>query len=244
LRKALPVVMQRGQECVWNPRVLPFEVVLPIVQSFPVREESEVVVGVNLPAPSPAPLVFHKQLRCERELHGWTQADLAEKLEASPLMVAFWERGERLPSLFFQERLFEVLGKGPEELGLVDQQNRNPPSGLNNITPDLFAESGLQLDPSRRRVWIDGSLLSTSLTRSPFRLLQFLAEHAGEVCPREETSKAVYGERYVAYRGDSRLDALIGRTRQQIGEDPRSPRFIETVPGVGHRLNEYIGERS
>jgi DNA-binding response OmpR family regulator len=41
------------------------------------------------------------------------------------------------------------------------------------------------------------------------------------------------------HRDDGRLDALIERTRLQIGDDQRHPRFIETVRGIGHRLNNY-----
>jgi DNA-binding response OmpR family regulator len=92
-------------------------------------------------------------------------------------------------------------------------------------------------------VWIDGSL-SGSLTEEEFQLLQFLAEHAGESCSREEMVRVVYNEAYFPALDDHRLDALIERTRQKIEDDPHSPRFIETVGSVGHRLNKYIGERS
>jgi DNA-binding response OmpR family regulator len=97
----------------------------------------------------------------------------------------------------------------------------------------------LQLDRIQRRVYIDGMLLPKSLTGKQFELLDFLAAHAGKVCTREETNRAVYGESYIPHRDDARLDALIERTRLQIGDDQRNPRFIETVRGVGHRLNNY-----
>jgi transcriptional regulator with XRE-family HTH domain len=250
LRKALPVVMQRVQECAWSPRVLPFEVTLPIVRSFPVREESEVVVGLNLPASSPEPLVFYKQLKLERELRGWSQADLAEKLGLENLKtIRRWERGESLPQPYYRKKLYEIFGKSPEELGLVGLQSSEEQSdeALNNPVngADLESYSGLQLEPSSRRVWIDGSPLSEPLSIRQFKLLQFLAEHAGEVCPREETSEAVYEERsHISHNDAALLDALIERTRLHIGDDVRNPRFIETVGGVGYRLNGYIGERS
>jgi hypothetical protein len=104
--------------------------------------------------------------------------------------------------------------------------------------------SGMQIELARQRVWVDGVLLSSHLTAKEFKLLCHLAEHAGEVCPREDTTKAVYGEEYNPRRDDARLDALVERTRKRLGDDPRSPRFLETVRGMGHRLNEYLGERS
>jgi two-component system alkaline phosphatase synthesis response regulator PhoP len=98
---------------------------------------------------------------------------------------------------------------------------------------------GLALDRVRRRVRVDGKLLPKALSSRQFELLEFLATRAGKVCLREETSRAVYGERYIQHRDDARLDALIERTRLHIGDDQRHPRFIETVRGVGHRLNNY-----
>lgn len=104
--------------------------------------------------------------------------------------------------------------------------------------------SGLQIELTGRYVWVDGVLLSRHLTAKEFKLLCHLAAHAGRVCPREDTTRVVYGEAYNPHRDDARLDALVERTRKSIGDDPRSPRFLETVRGVGHRLNEYLGERS
>ena len=101
---------------------------------------------------------------------------------------------------------------------------------------------GLQLDCVRHKVQIDGKILPKPLSPKAFRLLEFLVTHAGKVCPREETSQAVYNERYVPRRDNARLDALVERTRARIGDDQRNPRFIETVRGIGHRLKEYAQE--
>jgi hypothetical protein len=101
---------------------------------------------------------------------------------------------------------------------------------------------GLQLDLLQQQVWIDGMLRASHLTNKEFRLLRFLAENAGRVCSREETTRVVYGDTYNPKRDDARLDALVERTRKSIGDDARPPRFLETVRGAGHRLHEYLGE--
>lgn len=103
---------------------------------------------------------------------------------------------------------------------------------------------GLQLDIARQQVWVDGELQTSHLTAKEFKLLRFLAEHAGEVCPREDTTSAVYGELYNPRQDDARLDALVERARRNIGDEARPPRFVETIRGMGHRLNEYLGERT
>ena len=102
---------------------------------------------------------------------------------------------------------------------------------------------GLQLDLARQQVWIDGILQTKHLTVMEFRLLRFLASHSGDICPREETTQAVYGDRYLAKDDAARLDALVERARKSIGDTSRPPRFLETIRGVGHRLNDYVGER-
>jgi DNA-binding response OmpR family regulator len=100
---------------------------------------------------------------------------------------------------------------------------------------------GLRIDFVRKQVWIDGVLLSGHLTSREFQLLSFLAEHRGNTCSRAATVRAVYGNEYVPRLDDARLDALVERTRKQIGDDPRAPRFLITVRGEGHKLNEYLG---
>ncbi len=57
------------------------------------------------------------RLKRAREACFLTQQQLAEKIGAAPRSISRYERGERLPDLFIQKRLCEVLGKTPEELG-------------------------------------------------------------------------------------------------------------------------------
>jgi DNA-binding XRE family transcriptional regulator len=60
----------------------------------------------------------NKLLREQRELKGWTQEDLAEKIGAAPKSVSRWESG-MLPSLYHRRKLCEVFGKSPHELGFT-----------------------------------------------------------------------------------------------------------------------------
>lgn len=105
-----------------------------------------------------------------------------------------------------------------------------------------YSTHGLQLDCVGHKVQIDGKTVPRPLSPKAFRLLEFLAMHAGKVCPRAETSQAIYNEKYVPRRDNARLDALVERTRVHIGDDQRNSRFLETVRGIGHRLKEYAQE--
>lgn len=61
----------------------------------------------------------NQRLRHERELRGWTQTKLAEKIGTTCATVNRWERGNKAPSPYFREQLCDLFGKNTEELGLL-----------------------------------------------------------------------------------------------------------------------------
>jgi DNA-binding response OmpR family regulator len=91
---------------------------------------------------------------------------------------------------------------------------------------------GMEIDPARRRVRIDGR--EVELTDQEFRLLHLLATHAGIVFSREALlSKIWRGDTFVTVRS---VDTLVKRLRRQIEPDPANPRFLMTVWGVGYKF--------
>ncbi|MEN4011570.1 MAG: response regulator transcription factor [Chloroflexota bacterium] len=73
------------------------------------------------------------------------------------------------------------------------------------------------------------------LTPRLIRLLKELMDHAGQVIERETLFSRVWE---TDYTGDTRtLDVHISWLRQAIEEDPRRPRFIKTIRGLGYRLD-------
>jgi DNA-binding response OmpR family regulator len=72
------------------------------------------------------------------------------------------------------------------------------------------------------------------LTPTEWRVLELLVANAGWIVPRERIASRVWGR---DDPGD--LDALrvfVRRLREKIGDDARTPRYIETVRGIGYRL--------
>jgi len=102
-------------------------------------------------------------------------------------------------------------------------------------------QDGLYIDKRSRRVWVDGHLRPQKLSVDECKLLLFLASRNGEICSRAETVSAVYGASYETELDDGRLDALVGHTRKKIGDNPRSPRFLETIYKLGFRLSGFKG---
>lgn len=73
-----------------------------------------------------------------------------------------------------------------------------------------------------------------SLTTYEFALLRVLAERAGRVLSREQLIELVRGAPDEAF--DRSIDVHVSRLRQKLGDDPRQPRLLKTVRGVGYVL--------
>ena len=72
------------------------------------------------------------------------------------------------------------------------------------------------------------------LTTYEFSLLRVLAERAGRVLGREQLIDLVRGNAEESF--DRSIDVHISHLRQKLGDDPRSPRLLKTVRGVGYML--------
>jgi len=92
----------------------------------------------------------------------------------------------------------------------------------------------LLLDLERMEASLEGKPLP--LTRREFALLAFLAQHPGRVYTREELLEAVWGPEY--WGTPRTVDQHILQLREKLGEDPKTPRFLETVRGLGYRFKE------
>jgi two-component system alkaline phosphatase synthesis response regulator PhoP len=65
-------------------------------------------------------------------------------------------------------------------------------------------------------------------------LMRLLVERSGEVVSREEILERVWGYRFPT--SSRTIDNFIVRLRRYFEPDPKSPRFIESVRGVGYRF--------
>jgi two-component system, OmpR family, response regulator MtrA len=91
---------------------------------------------------------------------------------------------------------------------------------------------GLEIDPAGFTVRRGGEELQ--LTATEFKLLLELARRPSQVFTRELLLELVWNYDYL---GDSRLvDAAIQRLRAKIEDDPKEPKLIRTVRGVGYRF--------
>ena len=68
---------------------------------------------------------WHHILKHERQLRGWSQADVAARVGSDPKSVSRWERSLAFPSPYFQQRLVDLFGKDAQALGFIADQKEN-----------------------------------------------------------------------------------------------------------------------
>jgi DNA-binding response OmpR family regulator len=88
----------------------------------------------------------------------------------------------------------------------------------------------LEIEQSSRTVRQDE--IELNLTPIEYDLLTSLARSAGRVLTRDQLLDAVAGRSYDVF--DRSVDVHISSLRRKLGEDPRNPRFIQTVRNAGY----------
>jgi two-component system, OmpR family, response regulator RegX3 len=98
--------------------------------------------------------------------------------------------------------------------------------------PAVMTVGYLRLDLRARRVYL--AEVELELTRKEFDLLARLVRDAGSVVSRETLMSEVWDENW--FGSTKTLDVHIAGLRRKLGEQPASPRYIQTVRGVGFRF--------
>ena len=101
------------------------------------------------------------------------------------------------------------------------------------VSPTL-KEGDIVLDPDKRQVTVQGR--PVELTPTEFDLLAVLMETPGRVFSRMQLLDKVQGYAYEGY--ERTVDAHVKNLRQKIEEDPKHPRVILTVYGLGYKFGE------
>jgi two-component system, OmpR family, KDP operon response regulator KdpE len=96
----------------------------------------------------------------------------------------------------------------------------------------------LLIDLGARAVLLNGTRLS--LTPKEYRLLQVLAQHAGNVVTHQQLLKEVWGTTHV--HDTHYLRIFVRKLRQKIEPAPDSPKILVTELGVGYRLAQTGNE--
>ncbi len=97
---------------------------------------------------------------------------------------------------------------------------------------DVLQVGDLEIDVASLSVRVQRRTVQTTVRE--FRLLEYLARHRGRVFSRNQLLDAVWEEG--AFVTPRSIDVFIRRLRRKIEDDPRHPRYLTTLRGVGYRF--------
>ena len=123
---------------------------------------------------------------------------------------------------------FEVI----ELLARVEALLRRSPTQTNGSTAEVFRFGVVTIDFKRAEVTRDND--SVDLSAMEFKLLQYLIEKRGDVHSRDQLLDAVWG--YDAMPTTRTVDVHIAWLRQKLEENPKHPKYIQTVHGLGYKF--------
>jgi two-component system alkaline phosphatase synthesis response regulator PhoP len=99
---------------------------------------------------------------------------------------------------------------------------------------EILRAADIEIDLVRHRVTVAGE--KVDLTPTEFEILAALARYPGRAFRRMELLDLTQGEAYEGY--ERTIDAHVKNLRAKIEENPKVPRYIQTVYGVGYRFGE------
>jgi DNA-binding response OmpR family regulator len=103
-----------------------------------------------------------------------------------------------------------------------------------SVSPEKIIFGQLEIDPECHEVALNGNQLN--LTPTEYQILYAMAENPGRVFSRLQLLEALEKGVFEGY--ERSIDVHVKNLRSKIEPDPKNPRYIETVFGVGYRFSK------
>lgn len=101
---------------------------------------------------------------------------------------------------------------------------------------NVFVVGGLCLDDEAKTVTVDGE--EVRLTPVEYRILRLLISHPGKVFSIAQIYESVWNE--AAYSAENTVAVHIRRIREKIEINPREPRYLKVVWGIGYKIEKQV----
>jgi two-component system alkaline phosphatase synthesis response regulator PhoP len=150
------------------------------------------------------------------------------------MLTARGEESDKLVGLELGADDYMVKPFSPKELVARVRAVLRRAEGRAGPAADMLHAGDLTLDVPRLRLTVGGR--TVELTATEFQLLATLARQPGRIFTRAQLLDAVHGVAFESY--ERAIDTHIKNLRRKIEADPRQPRYIQTVYGVGYKLAE------
>ena len=202
------------------------------LENFAVQEAATAAAGIRAATLKPVDLVI-----LDLGLPDMDGAEVVERLRSwssVPIIVLSVRSSEdekvRLLELGADDYVVKPFGMA-ELLARARAALRRQARGADG--EPIVRAGPLTIDLARRSVSLDGKQLQ--LSPKEYRLLQVLAQHAGNVVTHQHLLKEVWG---IAHADDAHyLRIFVRKLRAKIEKNPTQPRILTTELGVGYRLS-------
>ncbi len=110
-------------------------------------------------------------------------------------------------------------------------------TSLGSITfeSDVYQSGGLIIDDRKKEVSVDGEVIR--LTPIEYNILKLLVANVGKVFSIDQIYERVWNE--PAFKSENTVAVHIRRIRQKIEINPKEPRYLKVVWGVGYKVKKY-----
>ncbi|MBA3425120.1 MAG: response regulator transcription factor [Rubrobacter sp.] len=170
-------------------------------------------------------------------LPGLDGISLCQELRKSsdiPVVMLTARDGERSVVLGLEVGADDYVTKPVSPLEIVSRVRAHLRRRRVDAPDQRLAFPGLVMDLLRRQVWVDDKRVD--LTAAEFEVLKSLAAHPGWVYSRQQIMEQLWdGEFYGEVRT---ADVHVRNIRRKIEADPKNPRYILTVRGMGYKFAE------
>ncbi len=150
------------------------------------------------------------------------------------MLTARTEESDKLVGLELGADDYLTKPFSPKELVARVRAVLRRAEGLHSPTDVIRVGSDVELDVPRMDARFGGRRVD--LTKTEFHLLSTMARQPGRVFTRAQLLDAVRGVAFESY--ERAIDAHIKNLRKKVEPDPRKPRYLLTVFGVGYRFAE------
>ncbi|MDQ2942060.1 MAG: response regulator transcription factor [Candidatus Dormibacteraeota bacterium] len=150
------------------------------------------------------------------------------------MLTARTEESDKLVGLELGADDYMTKPFSPKELVARVRAVLRRAEGLRTPSDVIRVGADVEMDVPRMEAQFGGRRVD--LTKTEFQLLATMARQPGRVFTRAQLLDAVRGVAFESY--ERAIDAHVKNIRKKIEPDPRSPRYLLTVFGVGYRFAE------
>ncbi len=107
--------------------------------------------------------------------------------------------------------------------------------GQNDLKPQMLTNGPITMDEAQHLVQVNDT--PVALNPTEFKILSLFMKSPGRVFTKQQIYEGAWEETY--YGDDNTIMVHISHLRDKLEDDPKKPRFIQTIRGVGYRMERF-----